>query len=178
MEFTCEGVIDAPVEVVYATLRDDLPKLVPFLDNVSAIAELERKPGTAGKTHVLNRWRADAGNVPSAVRPFLKPEMLEWLDHAEWDDTGRHVDWWIEPPTFKDLYRCQGRNSVEERGSSAAIVIRAKLTLDPDKIPGVPGFLARKVAPAVEGYMVERIRPNLAGLAVGVGRYLKAKVSK
>lgn len=178
MDFQCEGRLRAPVAVVYATLRDDLPRLVPFLANVSAITELERKPLGAGHTAVLNRWRADAGNVPAAVRPLLKPEMLEWLDHADWDDAGSHVDWWIEPPAFKNLYTCRGRNRIVARGDETAIEITGTLTLDPDKIPGVPGFVARRVAPAVEAYLLDRIKPNLAGLAAGVAGYLAAKIAR
>ena len=175
MEFRCEGRVDAPVEVVYAIIRDDLISLVPFLDNVAAITELERKPGAAGRTSVLNRWRAEQGNVPSAVRPFLKPEMLEWLDHAEWSDAESWVDWWIEAPTFRDLYKCKGRNHIQADGTGTRIAITGELTVDPTNIPGVPGFVGRKMAPMVENYLVERIRPNLAGLAVGVNRYMSAK---
>lgn len=175
MDFRCEGRVDAPASVVYAIIRDELPSLVPFLDNVAAINELERKPGTTGRVSVLNRWRAEPGNVPSAVRPFLKPEMLEWLDHAEWSDADSWVDWWIEAPTFAKLYSCRGRNHVQSDGKGARIAITGALTVDPSNIPGVPSLLGRKMAPMVENYLIERIRPNLAGLADGVNRYLAAK---
>jgi len=177
MEFRCEGRVDAPPDVVYTTIRDDLTRLVPYLDNVAAIAELERKPVSAGRTAVLNRWRAEPGNVPSAVRPFLKPDMLDWLDHAEWSDAESWVDWWIEAPTFRDLYKCRGRNHVQPDGNGTRIAITGELSVDPANIPGLPTFVGRKMAPMIESYLIERIRPNLAGLAVGVGRYLAARQS-
>lgn len=175
MEFRCEGKVGAPVEVVYATVRDHLPRLVPFLENVERIEELERKPEGDGRLRLLNRWRADAGQVPPPVRPFLKPEMLEWLDHALWLDAEKAVDWRIEPSAFQGLYICQGRNHFTGDGANATLTIHGQLTLDPSRIPGVPTFLAKKVAPSVEAYLLERIKPNLVALATGVGKYLQSQ---
>ena len=175
MKFQCEGRVAASPDVVYAAIRDHLPRLTPYLDNVERIEELEREPLSPGRTRVLNRWRADAGNVPAAVRPFLKPDMLEWLDHAEWDDAGQHVDWRLEPNAFKELYACRGRNRMVAAGTGTRVVIEGDLNLDPSKVPGVPTFVAKRALPALEAYLIERIRPNLAALAEGVGRYLKAQ---
>jgi hypothetical protein len=174
MRFEAEGPVRgaAPAQV-YAILRDELPKLVPYLDNVAAIDELKRTPGAAGP-QVLNRWRADPGQVPSVVRGLLKPEMLQWLDHAAWDDAGQHVDWRIEPAVFAGLYRCSGRNRVVEAPGGARIVISGELIVDAGAIPGVPRLLAGRVVPALESYLVERMRPNMASLGVGVERFLAA----
>lgn len=175
MEFRCEGRVDAPLQVVYETVRDRLPLLVPHMDNVSAIHELERKPGATGQWQVLNRWRADPGQVPSAVRSFLKPEMLEWLDRATWHDAQTAVDWTIEPNAFKGLYHCHGRNQFVADGAGTRLVITGSLSLDPSKVPGLPTILAKRLVPTIEDYLVERIKPNLASLATGVGRFLKAQ---
>lgn len=171
MDFQAEGrVTQATAQEVYTIVRDRLPELVPFLDNVSAIQELERK-ATPGGAHVLNRWRADAGQVPSLVRGFLKPEMLEWLDHADWNDAGLYVDWRIEPAVLAGLYRCHGRNRIVADGADVRIVISGTLTVDGANIPGVPRLLAGKVIPVMESYLVERMRPNMASLGTGVTRF-------
>ena len=171
MRFEAEGrVPGATVDEVYPLLRDKLVDLVPFLDNVAAIQELERKPGAAGP-HLLNRWRADPGQVPSLVRGFLKPEMLEWLDHADWNDAERHVDWRIESAVFAGLYTCRGRNRVVAAGGDVRIVIGGELIVDAGKIPGLPRRLAGTVVPTLEAYLVDRMKPNMASLGTGVARY-------
>jgi len=173
MDFTCEGRVKYPQTRVYEALRDDLTKLVPFLPNVATIEQLERKD-TGGTVTILNKWRAEAGSAPAAARPFLKPEMLEWLDHAAWNNDALLVDWWLEAPSFKKLYACKGTNKVVADGEGTCrVVIRGTLTVDPDGIPGVPFFLAKKVVPLIEGYLLERIKPNMEQLAVGVGQYLE-----
>lgn len=175
MRFEAEGRVQgSSVEVVYEILRDKLTSLVPFLDNVAAIDELERSPKPGGQ-HVLNRWRADPGQVPSLVRNFLKPEMLEWLDHADWDDAGTYVDWRIESAVFKGLYSCEGRNRVVAAGDDVRIIIGGELKVDPGKIPGLPRLLAGKVVPTLEAYLIDRMKPNMASLGTGVTRFLASR---
>ncbi len=175
MRFEAEGrVTGSTVDEVYVIIRDQLVSLVPFLDNVAAISELERAPNAGGQ-HVLNRWRADAGQVPSLIRGFLKPEMLEWLDHADWNDEGKYVDWRIESAVMKGLYSCTGRNRVVADGSDVRIVIGGELKVDPGRIPGLPRILAGRIVPALESYLVDRMKPNMASLGTGVTRFLAAK---
>lgn len=175
MRFEAEGRVEgSTVDEVYVIIRDRLPELVPFLDNVSAITELERNERPGGQ-HVLNRWRADAGQVPSLIRGFLKPEMLEWLDHADWNDDGKHVDWRIESAVLKGLYSCSGRNRVVAAGDGVRIVISGELKVDPSRIPGLPRLLAGKIVPTLEGYLVDRMKPNMASLGTGVSRFLAAR---
>lgn len=174
MKFEAEGrVPNADLQQVYEIIRDRLPLLVPYMDNVSRIEELERGPGDAGPK-VLNRWRADAGQVPGIARKFISPEMLEWLDRARWDDTGHHVDWEIEPSVFQGMYRCGGRNRIVQDGADVKIVISGDINVDPKKIPGLPSLLARKVLPVIEGYLIDRMKPNMASLGTGVARFLAA----
>lgn len=174
MRFEAEGRVEnSNLDEVYVILRDKLTSLVPYLDNVAAIEELERSE-KAGGQHVLNRWRADPGQVPSLARNFLKPEMLEWLDHADWDDAGKHVDWRIESAVFKGLYTCSGRNRVVESGGVVKIIISGELKVDSGKIPGLPRLLAGKIVPVIEGYLVDRMKPNMASLGTGVSRFLAA----
>ncbi len=174
MKFAAEGRVEAPIELVYEMLSVRLTELVPFMANVAAIEELERKPGDDGGVYVLNRWRAEPGNAPAAARPFLKPEMLVWLDHASWSLSGRYVDWRIEPGAFKGLFACAGRNALAQEGAFTTLRITGELTIDPKKVPGLPSFVAKRAVPPIESYLIERIKPNLASLADGVGGWLAA----
>lgn len=174
MQFQAEGrVKGADLSTVYEIIRDRLPELVPYMDNVSAISTVERGDGPNGP-HLLNRWRADAGQVPGAARKFIKPEMLEWNDHADWNDAEHHVDWRIESAVFTGMYTCQGRNRVVADGDDVRIVISGEMKVDAKRIPGVPSFLAKKVVPTIENYLIDRMKPNMASLGTGVQRFLAA----
>ena len=174
MRFEAEGhVSNASQQLVYEIIRDKLVELVPYMDNVAAIEELKRSDSEGGQ-HVLNRWRADAGQVPAVARKFIKPEMLEWLDHADWNDGEFWVDWRIESAVFVGMYTCSGRNRVVAAGDNVVIAIHGELTVDPKRIPGVPSFLVKKVLPTIESYLISRMKPNMASLGTGVARFLAA----
>ncbi len=174
MQFSAEGrVRNASLDVVYPLIRDRMIELVPFLDNVSSIDELERTPRDTGPK-ILNRWRADAGEVPALARKFVKPEMLEWLDHADWVDAETLVHWRIEAAAFNGLYTCGGTNRIIAQGDDVVIAISGEMKVDPSRIPGLPRLLARKIVPVVESYLVERMKPNMASLGIGVQRFLAA----
>jgi hypothetical protein len=176
MDFQCKGDVQYPAQLVYETMRDKLPELVPYLPNVERITQEDRKPTVEGRTEILNRWRAKTGSAPAAVQPFLKPEMLEWYDHALWKDADVCVDWWLEAPAFRKLYACRGTNRVVALGDkSCSFVVSGTLTVNPEQVPGVPTFIARKFVPLLESYLLDRIRPNMEQLAQGVGNYLAAK---
>lgn len=175
MHFEATGYVQsAGVDKVYPIVRDKLPELVPFMDNVSKIDEIEREERDRGP-QILNRWHADAGQVPAVARKFIKPEMLQWLDHADWVDAESLVHWRIESAVFKGMYTCSGTNRIVADGSGAKIVISGELKVDASRIPGLPSFLARKILPVIEGYLVERMKPNMASLGSGVQRFLAAQ---
>lgn len=177
MHFSAESrVTGASVERVYHIVRDKLPELAQFLDNVQAIEELQRKERPDGP-YILNQWHADAGQVPAVARKFIKPEMLQWLDHADWVDAETLVNWRIESAVFAGLYTCGGVNRVVADGDGARIVISGELVVDPSKVPGLPRILARKLMPTLESYLVGRMKPNMASLGTGVQRFLAAKGS-
>ena len=44
--------------------------------------------------------------------------------------------------------------------------------MNPDRVPGVPAFLARKLQDPLERFVGNAIRPNLTKIAGAVQRYL------
>lgn len=175
MRFTAESrVSGTDVQQVYLIIRDKMVELVPFMDNVSEIEVMQREERPRGPK-ILNRWQADAGQVPAIARKFLRPEMLQWLDHADWVDAETLVHWRIESAVFKGMYSCEGINSVVADGDGARIVVSGDLSVDPSRIPGLPRLLTKKVLPTIERYFVERMKPNMASLGSGVQRFLAAQ---
>ncbi|MEZ4269537.1 MAG: hypothetical protein R3F39_24520 [Myxococcota bacterium] len=55
--------------------------------------------------------------------------------------------------------------------------ISGDLEIFADKLPGVPSFIGKRIAPQVEKFVVNMITPNLVELAPGLQGYLDGRKS-
>lgn len=174
MKLEADARIAFPRELVFSTYRDRLPELVPHLPNIRSIKVVSRDDDGA-KSKLLNDWDGE-GEIPKVAQSILKPEMLGWLDHAEWDQDAWTCDWRTETRMFTKNVTCHGHNTYVEDGPEATILqIRGVLEMDLKGIPGVPRFLASKVAPHVEKFVISLLKPNLLSVADGLQAFLKAE---
>ncbi|MCB9651050.1 MAG: hypothetical protein H6730_31335 [Deltaproteobacteria bacterium] len=177
MKLEADARITFPRELVYSTYRDRLPELVPFLPNVKGISVQTRSDDADGKpgvTKLLNLWEAK-GEIPKMAQGIIKPEMLAWLDYATWDQNAWTCDWRIETRMFTENVKCFGHNTYEVDGEDTILKIRGELDVSLTGIPGVPKFLAGKVAPHVEKFIVGLLTPNLLSVAKGLEDFLKSQ---
>ena len=177
MKLEADARITFPRPLVFSTYRDRLPQRVPFLPNVKGITVQSRTDdadGKAGVTKLLNLWEAK-GEVPKMAQGIIKPEMLAWLDYATWDQDAWTCDWRIETRMFTENVKCFGHNSYEAVGDETVLRIRGELDVSLSGIPGVPKFLAGKVAPHVEKFIVGLLTPNLLSVATGLEHFLESE---
>lgn len=173
MELKADARIAFPRPEVFSTYRDRLPELVPYLPDVKQIQVLKRED-EGGIVRMTNEWVAST-QIPKVAQAVIKPEMLVWLDHAEWDAQAYTCDWRIETRMFTQQVRCQGHNTYIERDGGTELQIRGALDVDLKGVPGVPRFLAGRVAPHVERFVVEMLTPNLLSVAKGLEAFLRAE---
>ena len=176
MELKADAQIPFNRPLVYETYRDRLPELVPYLPDIASIVVESREDGVdgvPGKSRFVNRWKAKGEDVPKVAQAVIKPEMLAWLDHALWDQDAWKCDWRIETQMFTENIRCRGSSVYEERDGGTMLRIRGDLDVSLSGIPGVPRFLASRVAPHVEKYIVQLLTPNLLAVATGLEQFLK-----
>ena len=166
--------IPFPRAKVFAAYRDHLPDLVPYLPNIRGISVTSRTDeGQVVK--LLNRWKG-GGEIPGAVRKFLSEGMLEWDDHAEWNETDWTCAWRTVVPAFKDAVDATGMNTyVEVTPESTKLTIAGNLKVDAGKVKGVPRLLSGTVSPMIESFLVATIKPNFSEVAKGVEKFLKEK---
>jgi hypothetical protein len=88
-------------------MRDDLPTIAAYLDEIAAIESLERHEISEGRMRVVNRWEA-APQLPSVLMPYARPEMLCWIDHAVWEEREGRCEWSITSDFFGDHVSCAG----------------------------------------------------------------------
>ena len=171
MRLESTEIIEHPADEVFRLVRDDIDKLVPFLPNVERIEVVRREELEDGRVRIMNHWHAKA-DVPKLAKKFLKPEMFSWKDDALWKADEYCVEYTLETFWLSGLYDCSGTNyflPVDERRTEIKVI--CDLKIHPEKIPGIPRFLAAKVLPAVEALIRKLLAPNLTSMASGIKGY-------
>ncbi len=174
MKFTIKDSIPFPRQEVFSAQRDQLAELAPYLGDIESITVTERtEEGTV--TRLVNIWKANGGDIPKVARSFIKPEMLQWTDYAAWNQDAWECSWNIELGFLPEAVKCTGATRFADKGSRTTVTIEGEITVDGEKIPGVPRFAAKKVGDAVEKFVVNTIKPNLMKTNEGVTAFLKAQ---
>ena len=172
MELSSTTKINAPIDQVYNLVKNDLSKIVPYMPNVESIDVVDKNI-EGSKTHITNKWLAKA-EIPGAVKKFIKPEIFSWKDSAVWDDEKNEVKYSLESFLANDLFDANGHNLFKSIGENETeLTINCSVTIYPEKVPGVPRFLARTVSPMIETLIEKLLGPNLASLGTGINDYLK-----
>lgn len=163
--------IPFPRQLVYATYRDKLVELVPYLPDVRRI-EVKSRREEGGLIHFVNEWHG-GGEIPVVARAVLSEEMLSWTDLATWNESEFTTTWRIKTHAFTEAVHCAGKNRFLEDGSGTLIESRGELTIDTKQIKGVPQLLAGPVGRTVEDFLSKKIEPNLLQVSEGVRYYLE-----
>ena len=174
MKIDSESRIHHPRDRVFAAYRDRLPEVAAYIPDIKEIKVLSRKE-EGGAIQLHNEWIA-ATEIPAAFKMFLKPEHLRWDDFAIWKDGEWACEWRIKTRVFTDAVSCSGRNVfVEDGPDKTRVKLQGDLTIKLEAIPGVPGFLGKRLAPQVESFIVKLITPNLERVNQSLERFMDEK---
>lgn len=171
MKFTVIDEIPFAAAKVFKTHRDQLPKLVERMPNVDEII-VDSREEDGELVHLVNIWHAAETEVPAVARPFIKRELLSWIDRATWNEDELTVEWDIELGFLPDAITCRGFNEFEEFDGITRVTMEGELIVDANKIPGIPRMLAKKVGQVVEKFVVGLVEPNLRETNKLVERYM------
>ena len=143
---------------------------MPNVEGVEILAREESPPLVT----LRNRWQGAQTDIPSVVRPFVKKDLASWLDRATWNEETLTCQWEIEAVTGRDCFHCRGETTITPDGDGCTFALQGEMTIDPNHVPGIPRFLARKVHGPLERFIARAISPNLTSVASAVQRYLDA----
>jgi hypothetical protein len=161
-----------PALRVFETLRDRTPDLVSHLPNIDGVDVINREEDPP-VVRLYNRWQGSQGDVPAVVRPFVKRELISWFDRAAWNEESLSCVWSIEAVVGRECFSCTGTTTITAQGEGAShFNLQGELIIDPDKVPGVPRFLARKLRGPLERFIAKAISPNLTSVASAVQKFL------
>ncbi|WP_373525886.1 hypothetical protein [Nostoc sp.] len=163
--------IPFPRSLVYASYRDKLVELVPYMPNVRHITLLSRRE-VGSNVYTVNDWHGGS-EIPAAARVLLSEDMLSWKEYNTWNQADFTVEWRIETHSFTEAVKCSGKNRFLSDGNNTVIESRGELVIDPKKIKGVPFFLTSTIAHVVEDFLAKNIQPNLLAMSAGVRQYLE-----
>lgn len=149
-----------PKDVVWRAVRDRLPEMVPYLDDVKSITQ-EYREEQDGSIKLTNIWKADIA-LPAKVQSIINADSLKWADRAEWIDAYDECQWVIEPHFLKDRVLCSGSTRFEPAigGRGTRITFSGELSIDAKNIPGVPAFMEATVTSTVESLITTVIPKN------------------
>lgn len=171
MRISVDTHIPFPRALVYATYRDKLVELTPYMANVRHIEAKSRREKD-GQIHCINEWHG-GGEIPAIARAVLSEELLSWTEYDVWDESAFTLEWHIETHLFKEAVYCAGKNRFVEDGNATLIESRGELKIDPNQLQAIPPFLTRTIANVIEDVLGKQIEPNLVQMSEGVRRYLE-----
>jgi hypothetical protein len=165
--------IHFPRDLVFQVYRDRLSDLGAYLPNIESITVERRTVRDDGSIELVNRWQAARTEVPAVIRPFIKPEMLQWYDYATWDSKGHVCRWRTEMVLLHGAITSEGVNYYRAIDDSTMEVhLTGTIRVEASKIPGVPRLMAGKVASAVESGVLKVTEPNLRAVSRGLEQFL------
>ena len=174
MRFEIKDSIPLGVEEAFLLIRDEMPALVPFMPDTEEITVLSRED-LEDEVKIVNRWRASLGKIPSALRSFVKPEMLSWNDHARWTEADHTARWELEALGSSKLFSCRGETSMFEEGGQVYLQIIVNFEIYPEHVPGIPKFLARKLGPQIEKLIGDVLSVNMRQMGQSIIAYAAQK---
>lgn len=171
MRFTLTDELPHPRDLVFATHRDKLEELVEYLPNVESV-EIRKREIDGAVVRLENHWKGASTDVPAVLRPIVKAEYLSWVDYAEWDEAAHRCRWRIELGLLPGAITARGESVFVEEGDETIVNMTGEFIIHPERIPGVPAFVAKNAAPALEKFIVGLIQPNLRKSNAAVVEYL------
>jgi len=173
MDLQINEKIDRPINDVYTLVRDNLDKLVPYLPNVDKIEVKKHAPKGDETVEVINYWYGKV-DMPGMLKKFLSPEIFSWKDVAAWDNSEKAVEYRLESFLANDLFDAKGKNFFIDNGDGTTdLKITCTVKIYPEKVPGIPRLLAKKVTPMIEALMEKLLGPNLTSLGKGLQKYFE-----
>jgi hypothetical protein len=161
-------------EDVFHLIRDDMPSLVPYMEGADSITVTSRVE-TEDEVALVNRWIGSMDTVPAAVKKFAKQDLISWDDHATWTTSTKSCRWRLQPLKNIGIFSCAGTTTVLEDGDTAKLAMAIDLEIYPDRVPGVPKFLARRIRPQIEKFISGHLTKSMRNLALSIRAYAAAQ---
>ncbi len=168
-----EILLKAKRQDVWETYRDQLTNLVTSMPSVEKIEVINREVCDDG-VRIKNLWHL-AIKFPKPIQKLLPQNFMSYYDLAFWNKQSWVCEFSEVPIKEDNLYSCVGENTFKQNGESTLLLISFTLTIDPNKIPGIPGFLKKGMISKIEKIISHEVAKNLALTARQVETFINDK---
>lgn len=171
MRIEADSVLHHPREAVYVAYRDEMEVFAEYLPNIRRFEVVERaREGSILRLH--NRWHGGT-ELPASLSAKLEERFLSWDDYATWNQDAYSCEWTIEPHALREAVRCRGRTDFIDLGGRTRIELTGELSIELDRVKGVPSFLAGSLGRTAETFLVRTITANLASMSDALAAHLR-----
>jgi hypothetical protein len=171
IKISVDSQVSFPRYLVYATYRDKVTELGPYLPNVRSL-QLKSCQEADQQVRLVLEWHG-GGDIPAAARTLLREELLTWTEYDVWDNNEFTVDWRIETHAYREVVFLAGKNRFLDQGNCTLVESRSELRIDLSVIHGIPPFLLSQLVNMVEELLAKKIKPNLVQMGKSVEKYLE-----
>lgn len=175
MKFKSLAVVKHPRDLVWKAMRDELPEMVPYLDEIEGISVQScRDEGSVRE--IVNVWKA-APPIPRIVIKAIGTSLITWTDTARWDNDTFVCRWVIEPELFKKFIVSEGSTTFVSAmgGRGTRITFEGDIQFRGKKLPGIPVAVEGAIADGVNGFVQNLIPKNFRTLAAAVSKHLESR---
>jgi len=178
MKIKSVSIVKHPCAEVWTTIRDRLPEVIPFIEDMESVTVQSREEAADGTVRLVNIWKARP-KLPAIVTRYIKPEMLAWTDRAEYRVKYLECSWRTEPHFFSDRIKCAGTTRYESAmgGRGTRVTFEGDLELCLHNLPGVPAIFEGSLARGVETFVTALIPKNFRNLIEAVGHLLDGRMA-
>ncbi len=162
-------------DLVWRTVRDELPALATLLSDVRSVETTSRRNGPGDEVELINLWEADVA-VPAILSRMVRPDAVRWTDVAKWSAADHVCRWSIEPHLFAGAIRCQGATRYEAAmgGRGTRLTLTGEIEIARSTLPAALAKLGAPAVTAIESMVTTVVPRNLTKLAAAVTRHLAA----
>ncbi len=165
MQIRHDALIHFPIQRVYDAFLTGMEQLPPWLPGIDRIDITRFERPSAHTAEVDYKWHIDTSIIPVVLRPFLRSNMDHIRSTTVWCAQRRVVEFEFYHEDYRSLFECKGTFAlVEQSGTSMRIDISADLQPYPERVPGLPVWLAKKGLPLVEKLITDILKPSLLAL--------------
>ena len=176
--FKSIAVVKHPCAVVWDTVRDRLPELVPLMDDIDSVTVIERIEDSAGMVRLVNLWKAKL-QIPAMLHAVIPADRLAWTDRAEWRPQHYECHWRIEPQFLPDQTQYTGMTRYEAAigGRGTRMTIEGQLHVPTRGLLDSSALLEGALAKGVESVATTLIPKNFQKLAQALSTFLDQEMS-
>ena len=159
----------------YDLVKNNLEAIADYLPSVDRIELIQKETNAKGNELLTNHWFAKV-TLPFFLKSIISKDLLSWKDTACWIDDELRVVYELESFYGNDFFEAKGENRfLEDSPGRTKLELQCQVTINADKIPGVPTALAKKVVPAIEKIVEKMLQPNLSSLGKALNSYIESE---